>query len=213
MLKHLSRRRFLQSSAIIAASAGVAAPRIARAEATEIKALLITGGPLYPKYWEQIAQDFKKKTGITVNYDLLEFTPLTSKTVTLGAARSGLYDVYSTHTAQIGSFFNHFAPLDEYFKTAELEDFYPVALKYLRNPKTERLAAIPRNMDARVQYYRKDVYDAHGLKPAATWDDLIHVSQTLTGDGRYGLVVPGQGDPAQRTFSDLLWQAGGEWGR
>jgi multiple sugar transport system substrate-binding protein len=211
MLKHLSRRRFLQSSAIIAASAGVAAPRIARAEATEIKALLITGGALYPKYWEQIAQDFKKKTGITVNYDLLEFTPLTSKTVTLGAARSGLYDVYSTHTAQIGSFFNHFAPLDEYFKTVELEDFYPVALKYLRNPKTEKLAAIPRNMDARVQYYRKDVYDAHGLKPAATWDELIHVSQTLTGDGHYGLVVPGQGDPAQRTFSDLLWQAGGEW--
>lgn len=124
MFKHLSRRRFLRSSAMIAAGAGVAAPRIARAQATEIKALLITGGPLYPKYWEQIAQDFKKKTEITVNYDLLEFTPLTSKTVTLGAARSGLYDVYSTHTAQIGSFFNHFAPLDEYFKSDELEDFY-----------------------------------------------------------------------------------------
>jgi multiple sugar transport system substrate-binding protein len=210
MLKNLSRRTFLQSSAAIAAS-GVAAPHVARAEATEIRALLITGGPLYPKYWEQITQEFKKKTGITVNYDLLEFTPLTSKTVTLGAARSSLYDVYSTHTAQIGSFFNHFAPLDEYFKSSELEDFYPVALKYLRNPKTDKLAAIPRNMDARVQYYRKDVYDAHGLKPAVTWDDLVHVSQILTGGGHYGLVVPGQGDPAQRTFSDLLWQAGGEW--
>ncbi len=23
--------------------------------------------------------------------------------------------------------------------------------------------------------------------------------------------MPGQGDPAQRTFSDLLWQAGGDW--
>ena len=66
-------------------------------------------------------------------------------------------------------------------------------------------------MDARVQYCRKDVYDAHSLKPTATWDDLVHVSQTLTGEGHYGLVVPGQGDPAQRTFSDLLWQAGGEW--
>ena len=115
MLKHLSRREFLQSSAMIAAGAGVAAPASPRAEATEIKALLITGGPLYPKYWEKIAQDFKKQTGITVNYDLLEFTPLTSKIVTLGAARSGLYDVYSTHTAQIGSFFNYFAPLNEYF--------------------------------------------------------------------------------------------------
>lgn len=62
MLKNLSRRQFLQSSTVIATGAGVAAPGIARADATEIKALLITGGPLYPKYWEQIAQDFKKKT-------------------------------------------------------------------------------------------------------------------------------------------------------
>ncbi len=29
--------------------------------------------------------------------------------VTLGAAGSDLYDVYSTHTAQIDSFFNYFA--------------------------------------------------------------------------------------------------------
>src|ERR1700761_6114012 len=131
MFKNLSRRQFLHSSAVIATGAGVAAPGIARAEATEIKALLITGGPLYPKYWETITQDFKKKTGITVNYDLLEFTPMTSKEVTLGAARSSQYDVYSTHTAQIGSFFNYFEPLNKHFSDTELQDFFPVALKYL----------------------------------------------------------------------------------
>jgi multiple sugar transport system permease protein len=62
-----------------------------------------------------------------------------------------------------------------------------------------------------VQYYRSDVYGAHNLQPAKTWDELVNVSQALTGDGHYGLVVPGQGDPAQRTFSDFLWQAGGDW--
>lgn len=211
-METLNRRRFLGGSAALAA-ASAAAPRLARAAGgtTEIKALLITGGPLYPKYWETITQDFKKKTGITVNYDLLEFTPMTSKEVTLGAARSSQYDVYSTHTAQIGSFFNYFEPLNKYFTASELEDFYPVALKFLTNPKTGGLAAIPRNMDARVQYYRTDMYDAHNLQPAKTWDDLIHVSVALTGGGHYGLVLPGQGDPAQRTFSDFLWQAGGEW--
>jgi ABC-type glycerol-3-phosphate transport system substrate-binding protein len=202
----ISRRGLLGGTAAM-----VAAPYIARAEAAEISALLITGGPLYPKYWEQIANDFTKKTGIKVKYDLLEFTPLTSKVVTLGAARSDQYDVYSTHTAQIGSFFNYFAPLNKYFTEAELADFYGVSLKYLTDPKTGNLAAAPRNMDARVQYYRKDVYDEHGLKPAETWEQLIDVSQKLTSAGHFGLVVPGQGDPAQRTFSDLLWQAGGEW--
>jgi multiple sugar transport system substrate-binding protein len=208
----LSRRRLLAGSAGMAA-AGSLVPRFAigATEATTINALLITGGPLYPKYWDTITQNFKNKTGITVNFDLLEFTPLTSKEITLGAARSGAYDVYSTHTAQIGSFFNYFEPLDQYFSPSDLADFYPVALKYLTNPRTGKLAAIPRNVDARVQYYRKDIYDAHNLRPAKTWDDLLNVSKTLTGAGHYGLVVPGQGDPAQRTFSDLLWQAGGDW--
>lgn len=207
----LSRRNFLGGTAAMAAAA-VAAPQISRgAAAAEINALLITGGKLYPKYWEKVVADFKAKTGITVNYDLLEFTPLTSKEVTLGAARSSQYDVYSTHTARIGSFFHYFEPLNTYFTEEELKDFYPVSLKYLTDPKTGNLAAIPRNMDARVQYYRSDVYDEHGLKPAATWDDLVNVSEKLTGGGHYGLVVPGQGDPAQRTFSDYLWQAGGEW--
>ncbi|MGA9316280.1 MAG: extracellular solute-binding protein, partial [Solirubrobacteraceae bacterium] len=178
---------------------------------TEIKALLISGGPLYPKYWEALTADFKKQTGITVTYDLLQFMPLTAKVVTLGAARSAEYDVFSTHTAQIGSYFNYFEPLNKYFSASELGEFYPVAMKYLTDPKTGRIAAIPRNVDARIQYYRTDAYDAHNLKPAVTWDDLVHVSQTLTGDGHYGLVLPGQGDPAQRTFSDYLWQAGGDW--
>lgn len=205
----LSRRSFLGVTAAMTAT--LAAPRISRAEAKEIKALLITGGKLYPEYWEAVVKDFTKKTGIAVKYDLLEFTPMTSKEVTLGAARSDLYDVYSTHTAQIDSFFNYFEPLDEYFTASELEDFYPVSVKYLTNPKTGKLAAIPRNMDARVQYYRTDVYEEHGVKPAVTWEELVEVGKKLTGGGHYGLVVPGQGDPAQRTFSDFLWQAGGDW--
>ncbi len=209
---NITRRRFLEgTTATVAATAAV--PRRAKSatETTEIRALLITGSAVYPKYWETLTDEFKKKTGITVTYDMLAFTPLTSKEVTLGAARSAQYDVYSTHTAQIGSFFNYFEPLDSYFSASELADFYPVAMKYLIDPKTGKLAAIPRNVDARVQYYRNDVYDAHHLQPAKTWDELVTVSQALTGDGHYGLVVPGQGDPAQRTFSDFLWQAGGDW--
>ena len=115
---------------------------------------------------------------------------LTSKTVVLGAARSGLYDVYSTHSAQIGSFFYRFAPLDDYFKSDELEDFYLVALKYLRNPKAKRSPPLfpvtwtpACNMTARTS-------TAHGFKTAAAWDDLIHVSETLTCVGHHGLVFP-----------------------
>ena len=212
MSNKLTRRTFLSGTAAAAAAAsGIASPYVARAADQEISALLITSGGFYPKFWETVTADFKAKTGITVKYDLLEFTPLSSKVVTLGAARSSQYDVYSTHTALIESYFNYFDPMNSYFSDSELAEFFPVTLKYLTNPRTGDIAAIPRNVDARVQFYRKDIYDEHGLKPAVTWEDLVDVSQKITGDGHYGLVVPGQGDPAQRTFSDLLWQAGGLW--
>jgi ABC-type glycerol-3-phosphate transport system substrate-binding protein len=217
MSSALSRRRFLGGSLAIAAGAA-AGPLLAACgggesggNVTEINALLITGGDRYPAYWEKVTSAFKQQTGITVKYDLLQFTPLTSKEITLAAARSTQYDVYSTHTAQIGAFFPHFEPLNNYFDAAELADFVPVAIQYLTNPATGELAAIPRNMDARTQYYRRDLYEAAGVQPAKTWDELVTIGQQLTSGGKFGLVLPGQGDPAQRQFADFLWQAGGEW--
>jgi multiple sugar transport system substrate-binding protein len=216
MSRKLSRRGFLTgSAALLAGSAAVpllsSCGSSASAKATEIKALLITGGALYPRYWQKITSDFKKQTGITVNYDLLEFTPMTTKEITLATARSPLYDVYSTHTAQIGAFFSTFEPLNKYFSHTELNDFFPGPLKALTNPTNGDLAAIPRNVDARTQYYRTDLFKAAGAQPAKTWDELATVSGKLTKGGHYGLVLAGQGDPGQRQFTDFLWQAGGDW--
>jgi multiple sugar transport system substrate-binding protein len=216
MSSALSRRRFLGGS--MALAAGVAAGPLLAAcggdsggKDTEINALLITGGDRYPAYWEKVTSAFTQQTGIRIKYDLLQFTPLTSKEITLAAARSTQYDVYSTHTAQIGAFFPHFEPLNNHFDAADLADFVPVAIQYLTNPATGELAAIPRNMDARTQYYRRDLYEAAGVQPAKTWEELVSVGQQLTSGGKFGLVLPGQGDPAQRQFADFLWQAGGEW--
>lgn len=134
----LSRRRFRGGSAAVLASVG-AAPLLAACggsggsggKVTEINALLITGGASYPRYWQKTTAEFQRQTGIKVNYDLLEFTPLTSNKITLASARSAQYDVYSTHTAQIGAFFSSFEPLNHYFSSADLAEFFPVSLKYL----------------------------------------------------------------------------------
>lgn len=177
MLDLLSRRRFRGGSAAVPAS-GRAAPLLAACggsggsagKATEINTLLITSGASYPRYWQKTTTEFRRQTAIKVNYDLLEFTPLTSKEITLAAARSAQYDVYSTHTAQIGAFFSSFEPLNHYVSSTDLADFFSVSLKYLTNPESGELAAIPRNIDARSRYYRADLY---GLMPAKTWDELV----------------------------------------
>jgi len=213
MSSPLSRRRFLGGSMALAAAPLLAAcgGDDSGGDVTEINALLVTGGDRYPAYWERVTSAFQQQTGITVTYDLLQFTPLTSKEITLAAARSTQYDVYSTHTAQIGVFFPHFEPLNNHFDQADLDDFFPVSLKYMTNPANGELAAIPRNMDSRSQYYRTDLYQAAGVQPAKTWDELADVGQKLTSGGQFGLILPGQGDPAQRQFADFLWQAGGDW--
>ncbi len=135
MSARISRRKFLGGTAAVVAAGTISAPYVARAADKEISALLITSGGSYPKFWETVVADFKAKTEINVKYDLLEFTPLSSKVVTLGAARSSQYDVYSTHTALIESYFHYFDPLNKYFKDSDLADFFPVTLKYLTNPE------------------------------------------------------------------------------
>ena len=74
--ENLTRRRLLAGATATVAATGIAPRRAKSASApTEIRALLITGSPLYPKYWETLTEDFKKKTGITVSYDLLAVHP------------------------------------------------------------------------------------------------------------------------------------------
>lgn len=40
-------------------------------------------------------------------------------------------------------------------------------------------------------WYRKDMLEEAGLEPPSTWDELLEVAAALTGDGRYGIGIPG----------------------
>ena len=213
MWENLSRRRFLGSSTAAVAASGIASG-IARAASgvTEIKALLITGGPLYPKYWEALTATSRSKTGITVTYDLLQFMPMTARRWSRSAPHAARSMTCLARTPRRSARFQLLRAAEQVFLRLGAGGLLPGGDEvFNRSEDRSNCAAIPRNVDARIQYYRTDAYDAHNLQPAVTWDDLVSVSQALTGDGHYGLVVPGQGDPAQRTFSDYFWQAGGDW--
>jgi ABC-type glycerol-3-phosphate transport system substrate-binding protein len=167
------------------------------------------GGTGYKDYWPEVTSAFAKSSGINVKFDVLDFTPLVSKEVTLASVKSTQYDIYSTHTGSIAAFFPHFEPLNSHFDASDQADFFSGPLQTFINPATKELAAVPAVIDARSQYYRSDLYQQAGLSPAKTWDDLLKNGQQLTGGGKYGLTIVGKGDPAARQFSDFLWQAGG----
>jgi multiple sugar transport system substrate-binding protein len=40
-------------------------------------------------------------------------------------------------------------------------------------------------------WYRKDIFDEAGIEPPSTWEQLLAAAEQLSGDGRYGIGLPG----------------------
>jgi multiple sugar transport system substrate-binding protein len=51
--------------------------------------------------------------------------------------------------------------------------------------------AVPMYGMAMSLWYRADVLEAAGIEPPTTWDELLEAAEALTGDGRYGIGLPG----------------------
>lgn len=51
--------------------------------------------------------------------------------------------------------------------------------------------SLPFFADCYALYYNKDMFEAAGMEPPATWDELETVAVELTGDGVYGLAASG----------------------
>lgn len=178
-------------------------------EGEEINALLI-GGPEYDPWWEKVTSNFEEETGIKVTYTTLTFEEMVKKQVTLAAAKSSEFDVYSTHHAQIGAFLTEFEPLNAYLAGDE-KDFPEgqIGPAILENGD---IIAVPKHFDARTLYYRTDIFEEAGLQPPKTWDELVEIALELNNPPEmYGFVITGVGDPFLRQYSDFLWMWGGDF--
>jgi ABC-type glycerol-3-phosphate transport system substrate-binding protein len=112
-------------------------------------------------------------------------------------------------------------PLDQYLKDASLTD--PAWFNYDDILKAWREAdsvdgkpyGIPYDGEVTLQVYRKDLYDAKGLKPAQTYDELLANAKALNDpDNRmYGLAMRGFAGAGQNMYiyPSLLRGFGGSW--
>jgi ABC-type glycerol-3-phosphate transport system substrate-binding protein len=69
-------------------------------------------------------------------------------------------------------------PLDDLLSKEFLANFQPSGIKAFTNKKGQ-LMGLPYFLDPRAMYYRKDLFDAKGLKAPDTWDDVIAAGQAL----------------------------------
>lgn len=179
------------------------------------------GGPMYDHLYAELPK-FEAQTGYTVNIVAQLIHPELNELLAT-EYRNGTadYDLISTHTKYAPSQQQWLLPLDEYISADELAAFNLATVQLARIDG--KLMGLPRNIDVRLLYYRKDLFEApteqekfraqygRDLDVPKTWEDLKDVAKFFTRRPRlYGYIYPGRFSGLFGTFYELLAMAGGE---
>ena len=167
---------------------------------------------------------FKKKfPNIDVQIFAEPIGDMLAKTAVAMASKSDRYDVifddynYSPQFIAEGALENlePYLDKDPEFKKDILADIPENVLDLYRDkPAAQggKLYGLPPDSNCQMQYYRADVFDKAGLKPAETWEDVIENANELS---KGGVKVTGttlrRGFWAGAAFITLLRCHGGDW--
>lgn len=172
--------------------------------------LALIGGPQYDGLLELLPA-FEKQMGYRLYVDVrLPHVELNERMAKDLGTENGQYDLISTHTKYCSSQAEHLRPLDELVSADELSDFVPRVLELCRfangaDQTHEKLMQLPRNLDARLLFYRADLIPA-----PQTWDEAATQMIKHKRAGFYGFAFPGRHSGLFGTFYEMLGMAGGD---
>ena len=172
--------------------------------------LALIGGPQYDRLLELLPA-FEQQTGYQLNVDVrLPHVELNERMAKDLGTEHGRYDLISTHTKYSPSQAEHLLPLDELVTAGELSDFVPRVLELCRfangsDQTHERLMQLPRNLDARLLFYRSGLITA-----PQTWEEALAQMSRHKRSDFYGIAFPGRHSGLFGTFYEMLGMAGGD---
>jgi multiple sugar transport system substrate-binding protein len=175
--------------------------------------LALIGGPQYDGLLELLPA-FEEQTGYQLCVDVrLPHVELNERMAKDLGTENGRYDLISTHTKYSPSQAEHLLPLDEFVNPNELTDFVPRVLDLCRiadrrngeNSRDGKLMQLPRNLDARLLFYRADLISA-----PQTWEEAVAQMVKHKSDDFYGFAFPGRHSGLFGTFYEMLGMAGGD---
>ena len=149
------------------------------------------------------APEFQKLTGAKVNVDILSYPELLTKITADYVGHTKGYDIATVDIVWSGQFAEagYTVDLTPWIKRdaaeIKLDDIYP-SLRSALGGYGGKQVAFPFAGYANVLAYRKDLYEAAGLKPPATMEELVADAIKLTDAKKkiYGFVANGQKGPA-----------------
>ena len=176
---------------------------------------------------KQAAKDYETQTGVHINIAEFPYANLFEKELIDLNARTGAYDLIMLDDPWFPKFaslnvLTDLGPLlQKRGRNAPDDDFVSTSIALGRHPyQAGPLYALPYVGNSQLFFYRKDLFQKHGLKEPASWDDVLAAAKTISeqetsaapGGGRvYGYVMrAAQGNAAVADFMPIFWAFGGE---
>jgi multiple sugar transport system substrate-binding protein len=162
-----------------------------------------------------------------------EYTKATGKEVIVEeVAREAYFDKLNTVTANCGKDYDAFYAMSDFIPAYVAADGLKDLNAFFEDPNVaspdfslddygmatsfftfdSKTYVLPSEGDTAWLWYRKDLFDAAGLKPPETWDEFYEAAKILTdpANGVYGAVIGVKPDEAWWDFMYYLFGMGGE---
>ena len=155
--------------------------------------------------------EFEKKTGIKVVVDAAPFADLYKKQVLALSTGAGRYDVVFVDEPWVPPLSEFLLPLNERMKTLDVADFVPTTLA--SGAFQGQQYAMPVDCNVQILVYRKDLFEQKGLKPPATWDELLSAAKAFHDPAKekYGIAITASSDIQTALYMLLAqWSYGAE---
>jgi len=165
------------------------------------------------------AADYEKERGIPIRIIEYPYQSLFEKLMIALTGPSTNYDLvmiddpWFPRLAEMQTLL----PLEPFYRERGLtgpdDDFVETSIALGRHPyRTGTLYALPCVGNTQLFFYRKDLYEKHGLQPPRTWDDVYRTGKEIGSRERmYGYVMrAAQGNAIVSDFMPLFWAFGAE---
>lgn len=192
--------------------AGVLASGPAMAQTLEI--LSAEGDPASVEAMNWAIGEFQKEhPGVEVDYQVVSWTDLGKKIVASTAAGQPPDVVHlDDFGASVLSGQGLLEPADDVVAAIGTDDYFPIPLESVTMDGT--VWGVPFSNGFNLLWYRKDLYEKHGLEAPKTWDELLKNASTLNGEQSdageiYGIALAlNNSNHTNDTVQAFMWSNG-----
>jgi multiple sugar transport system substrate-binding protein len=166
--------------------------------------------PAYDTWVDQWAKDWGAKHNIEVQIDHILSAELAAKIAAEVAAGAG-HDIYRlSRNGEPALYHDHMVDVGDLTKQISEAHGGWIPFGETLGLYQGSWRAVPEYFVDFPALYRKDIFDAQGLAPIDTWDDLLKAGPLLKSIGNpIGIAINQKSNDANNSWTGVLWSFGG----